>query len=223
MADIALRAPIDWTASSLKPKDVSLKGQSLVSGVKDRTQAGADQVQINGSLVYTPEAPLVANGRVQINGGRFASADGTKLGENLLLSGTVEVVSNTERHPMRVAVKLSLQRGEMLWRKFFADLGGQRPVLQFDGDYLREDDSVRLRQARLTLASTGDIEVTGTINQLARTPSVEIQAHSDNLRAGGFFTFFVQENFKRQYPILDKLSIGGQIAFQLTRATVGTA
>ncbi|MCE3241246.1 MAG: hypothetical protein K0Q83_1753 [Deltaproteobacteria bacterium] len=215
LADIALHAPIDWTASSLKLKDVSLKGQSLVSGAKDRTQAGAEQVQINGSLAYTPQAPLVVNGRVQINGGRFASADGTKLGENLLLSGSVEVVSNTERHPMRVAGKLSLQRGEMLWGKFFADLGGQRPVLEFDGDYLRDDDSVRLRQARLTLASTGGIEVSGTINQLARAPSVEIQAHSDNLSAGGFFTFFVQENFKRQYPILDKLSIGGQIAFQL--------
>jgi hypothetical protein len=131
------------------------------------------------------------------------------------LSGSVEVVSNTERHPMRVAGKLSLQRGEMLWGKFFADLGGQRPVLEFDGDYLRHDDSVRLRQARLTLASTGGIEVSGTINQLAQAPSVEIQAHSDNLSAGGFFTFFVQENFKRQYPILDKLSIGGQLAFQL--------
>ena len=215
LADIALHAPIDWTASSLKLKDVSLKGQSLVSGAKDRTQAGAEQVQINGSLAYTPQAPLVVNGRVQINGGRFASADGTKLGENLLLSGSVEVVSNTERHPMRVTGKLSLQRGEMLWGKFFADLGGQRPVLEFDGDYLRDDDSVRLRQARLTLASTGGIEVSGTINQLAQAPSVEIQAHSDNLSAGGFFTFFVQENFKRQYPILDKLSIGGQLAFQL--------
>jgi hypothetical protein len=215
LADIALHAPIDWTASSLKLKDVSLKGQSLISGAKDRTQAGAEQVQINGSLAYTPQAPLVVNGRVQINGGRFASADGTKLGENLLLSGSVEVVSNTERHPMRVAGKLSLQRGEMLWGKFFADLGGQRPVLEFDGDYLRDDDSVRLRQARLTLASTGGIEVSGTINQLAQAPSVEIQAHSDNLSAGGFFTFFVQENFKRQYPILDKLSIGGQLAFQL--------
>ena len=215
LADIALHAPIDWTASSLKLKDVSLKGQSLVSGEKDRTKAGAEQVQINGSLAYTPEAPLVVNGRVQINGGRFASADGTKLGENLLLSGSVEVVSNTERHPMRIAGKLSLQRGEMLWGKFFAGLGGQRPVLEFDGDYLRDDDSIRLRQGRLTLASTGAIEVSGTINQLARAPSIEIQAHSDNLSAGGFFTSFVQENFKRQYPFIDKLSIGGQIAFQL--------
>jgi hypothetical protein len=215
LADIALHAPIDWTAASLKLKDVSLRGQSLISGAKDRTQAGAEQVEINGSLAYTPEAPLVVNGRVQINGGRFASADGTKLGENLLLSGTVEVVSNTERHPMRVAGKLSLQRGEMLWGKFFADLGGQRAALDFDGDYLRSDDSVRLREVGLTLASTGRIEVSGTINQLARAPSVEIQAHSDNLSAGGFFTFFVQENFKRQYPILDKLSIDGQIAFQL--------
>jgi hypothetical protein len=215
LQDIALHAPIHWNASSLKLKNVSIKGQSLASGAKDRTQAGAEQVQINGSLDYTTEAPLVANGRVQINGGRFASADGTKIGENLLLSGTVEVVSNTARHPMRVAGKLSLQRGEMLWGKFFADLGGQRPVLDFDADYLSNDDSVRLRQTRLTLLSTGSIEVSGTINHLARAPSLEIQANSENFSAGGFFNFFVQENFKRQYPIIGKLTVGGQLAFQL--------
>jgi hypothetical protein len=215
LQDIALHAPIDWNASSLKLKNVSIKGQSLASGAKDRTQAGAEQVQINGSLDYTTEAPLVANGRVQINGGRFASADRTKIGENLLLSGTVEVVSSTARHPMRVAGKLSLERGEMLWGKFFADLGGQRPVLDFDGDYLSNDDSVRLRQTRLTLLSTGSIEVSGTINQLARAPSLEIQAHSEKFSVGGFFNFFVQENFSRQYPIIDKFTVGGQLAFQL--------
>ncbi|HEX2242229.1 MAG TPA: hypothetical protein VHK27_03030, partial [Gammaproteobacteria bacterium] len=101
-------------------------------------------------------------------------ADGTKMGENLLLSGTVEVVSSTAHQPTRVSGKLSLERGEILWGRFFADLGGQRPVLDFHGDYLSTDDSVRLRRARLTLLSTGSIEVSGTINQLARRPSVEI-------------------------------------------------
>jgi hypothetical protein len=215
LAEIVFHAPIDWNASSLKLKNVSIKGQSLVSGAKDRTQAGADQVQINGSLAYTTEARLVANGRVQIAGGRFASADSTKLGEDLLLSGSVDIVSNTAPQPLRVAGKLSLQRGEMLWGKFFADLGKQRPVLDFDGDYLRGDESIRLRQARLTLASTGSIEVSGTIKQFARAPSLEIQAHSEDLSAADFFNFFVKENFKRQYPIIDKLSVAGQIAFQL--------
>jgi hypothetical protein len=215
LADIVLHVPIDWTASSLKLNNVSIKGHSLASGGKDRTRAGAEQMQIDGSLTYTTAAPLIVNGRVQINGGRFGSADGTKLGENLLLSGTVELVSNTARQPMRVAGKLSVQRGEILWGKFFADLGGQRPVLDFDGDYLSSDDSVRLRRARLTLASTGSVEVTGTINQLARAPAVEIQAYSEDFSAGGFFTFFVEENFKRQYPIMDKLRVGGRIAFQL--------
>ncbi len=215
LADIALNAPIHWNASSLKLNNVSIKGRPLLSGAKDGTRAGAEQVQIDGSLAYKTEAPLVINGRVQINGGSFASADGAELGENLLLSSTVEVVSNSARQPMRVAGKLSLQRGEILWGKFFADLGGQRPVLDFDVDYLRTDDSVRLRQTRLSLASIGDIEVSGTINQLARAPSVEIQAHSENFNADGFFTSFVQENFKRQYPIIDKLSVSGQIAFQL--------
>ena len=215
LADVALHAPIDWKASTLELKKVSIKGQSLVAGSKGRTGGGAEQVQIHGSVGYTTEAPLVVNGRVEISGGRFASADGTTVGENLLLSGSIEVISETPGPSMRFAGKLSLQRGEMLWGKFFTDLGGQRPVLDFDLDYLPGGDSVRLRQARLALASIGDIGVSGTINQLARAPLADIQVHAENFNAGGFFNFFVQENFKRQYPILDNLSVGGQIAFQL--------
>ena len=215
LAEVALHVPIDWTASSLKLKNVSIKGQSLVAGSKGRTGGGAKQVQIRGSVGYSTEAPLVVSGRVEISGGRFASADGTTVGENLLFSGSIEVVSKTADPSMRFAGNLSLQRGEMLWGKFFADLGAQRPVLDFDLDYLRGDDSIRLRQARLALASIGNIGISGTINQLARAPLAEIQAHGENFNAGGFFNFFVQENFKRQYPILDKLRVGGQIGFQL--------
>ena len=215
LGDIAIHAPVVWNASSLELKNVSIKGQSLTSGAKDRGQAAAEQVQFNGSLAYKTEAPLVVNGRVQIAGGRFASADGINVGEDLLLSGIVDLVSNSASHSTRLTGKLSLQQGELLSGKFFADLGGQRPVFDFDGEYLRNTDSVRLHRAHLTLASTGNIEVTGAINQLARAPSVEIQARSEDFNAGGFFDFFVRENFKRQYPIVDKFSVGGKIAFQL--------
>jgi hypothetical protein len=103
----------------------------------------------------------------------------------------------------------------MLWGKFFADFAGQRPVLDFDSNYLRDTDNLQLHRARLTLASTGSINITGTIKQLARGPLIDLDVHSQDFNAGGFFDFFVQQTFKRQYPILDNLSVGGQIGLQL--------
>ena len=215
LTDVALHAPVIWNNSSLQLKNISLTGKSFIFSINDRLHAGAEQVQINGSLAYKAEEPLIANGRVQIVGGRFASADGSKVGEKLILSGSGDLIANSPSHSTRLTGKLSLQRGEMLWDKFFADFAGQRPVLDFDGNYLRNVDSLQLHRTRLTLASTGSINITGAIKQLARAPLVDIEVHSENFNAGGFFDFFVQQTFKRQYPILDKLRVGGQIGFQL--------
>jgi hypothetical protein len=215
VTDVALHAPVIWNHSSLQLKNISLSGKSFSLSANDRLKTGAEQVQIDGSLVYKAEEPLMANGRVQIVGGRFASADGTKVGEKLVLSGSADLIANSTSRPARLTGKLSLQQGEILWDKFFADVAGQRTVLDFDGNYLRNANSLQLHRARLTLASTGSINITGTIKQLARAPSIDINVHSQDFNAGSFFDFFVQQTFKRQYPILDKLSVGGQIGFQL--------
>ena len=215
LATLAVHAPVVWKDSSLELRNISLKGKSLNFSAKDRLETGAEQVQIDGSLTYKADEPLAVTAQLQLAGGRFASADSTKVGENLALEGTVGLMSNSAVNSSRITGKLSLIRGEILWGKFFADLGGQRPVLHFDGDYLRQRDSVQFHRAGLTLASTGSIEINGSVSRLTQAPAVDLNARSENIRAGGFFELFLRETFKRRYPILDKLNIVGQIGLEL--------
>lgn len=215
LAHVAINAPVRWNFSSLASKDFSLTAKSLNLGGSDRLQAAAGSIQIDGSLTYGATEPVAVSARVQLAGGRFASADNTRIGENLDLGGTIDLVANKAAGPTRLNGKLSLSRGEILSGKFFADLAGQRPILYFDGDYHGRTDSVALRRAGLTLASIGSLEITGSISRLAQAPTVALDAYSESLNAAGVFDFFFRDTFKRQYALIDRLRVGGLIGLEL--------
>ncbi|MGH7782867.1 MAG: hypothetical protein ACREO5_03355, partial [Candidatus Binatia bacterium] len=167
LASIALHAPIVWKDSSLEMRNISLNGESLTFGAKDHLNTGAQQVQLEGSLTYKANTPLNVTARVQLAGGRFASADSAKMGENLAVGGTLDFISNRANDSIKLTGKLSLERGEILLGKFFVDVGAQRPALNFDADYFPNRETVQLHRADLTLASAGGFAVTGSINGLA--------------------------------------------------------
>jgi hypothetical protein len=90
--------------------------------------------------------------------------------------------------------------------------------LEFDGEYLGDSDGVRLRHARLRLASVGGVGLQGEIERVSATPAVRLEIQSDDLQAGGAFEFFVRETLNRAYPFLDRLTVGGRIGL-LVKAT----
>jgi hypothetical protein len=150
-------------------------------------------------------------GGVRINQARFASADGSTIGENLALRGHFETTAGRDSSAISVSGKLDVDQGEMLWGKFFGDLKLQRPSFQFDGDYVQNADLIRLRQANLTLASVGNVSVKGEIERAARTPAIRLEITTDDIRIAGAFEFFIRETLNRSYPILDRLAVGGRI------------
>ncbi len=108
-----------------------------------------------------------------------------------------------------------METGEILWGKFFGDLKAQKPVLQLDSDYFRGEDRLICRRCHLTLVKVGSVDVAGSIEQVTQTPALRLQVRSTNFSPGGFFEFFLLETFKRQYPVLEKLAVDGQMGFQV--------
>ena len=43
---------------------------------------------------------------------------------------------------------------------------------------------------------------------------LRLQAHSTHFLPGGFFESFLRENLNRQYQVLNKLAVGGELTFQ---------
>jgi hypothetical protein len=141
----------------------------------------------------------------------FASADGSRIGENFAVSGRLETIGAHDGGAISLAGNLGIERGEMLWGKFFADLKSQRPALEFSANYIPSSDLIRLRQASLTLASVGNLAVTGEIEGAAQGAVIRLELKSDDIQTTGAYEFFIRETLNRSYPILDRWAVGGRI------------
>ncbi|HEX9454272.1 MAG TPA: hypothetical protein VGA27_07925, partial [Candidatus Binatia bacterium] len=115
----------------------------------------------------------------------------------------------------RLNGKFSSATGELLWDKFFGDLKSQTPTVEIDADYLLEQDRLECRRCSVILSKVGRIEAVGSVEKLTDAPVLQLRTQSANFSPSGFFDFFLRENFSRQYPILAKIALGGQLNFQL--------
>jgi hypothetical protein len=215
VTNLAVAAPFEWIKPAIRIKEGKLNATKVVYGAKDRWQGSAERLQASASFELKANEPLKISGQFTTAGGKFTSPDSSKVGENLTLSGPFEITFLPGKDSTRVTGKLTAETGELLWGKFFGDLKTQRPALEIDGDYFRGVDRLDCRRCNLNLINIGSVDIAGSIEQVTQTPALRLQARSANFSPGGFFDFFLREAFKVQYPLLDNLAVGGQMAFQL--------
>lgn len=210
-----LHAPMTWKQSGLEFENTTLIAQSLSFSSATGWQTGAAQLEMGGSLAYNADQPLKMQASIQLSDGRFASPDSSKMAEGLSLAGRFDLSLNAPSDITRLAGKLAVGRGEMLWGRHFVDLGKHRPVLQLDGDYLRQRDSIALRHTELSLSSAGSLVVTGSIAELSQEPVLDLAARGDNLDVGQFFEELVRLTYRQTSPVLDDLVVGGRLGLQI--------
>jgi hypothetical protein len=212
LAELNLQTPILWSGGSLRAGDIQLLGRKLAVDPKNLVEISAEEIRFDGTMEKLTDEPVKVAGGVRINQGRFTSADGSRVGENLALSGRFETTAGHDRGAISMAGKLDIEQGEMLWGKFFSDLKSLRPSFQFDCDYVQNSDVIRLRQANLALASVGTVAVKGEIERAPQTPVMRLEINSDDIQSGGAFEL-MRQTLNRSYPILDRLAVGGRIGF----------
>jgi hypothetical protein len=215
VANLVVAAPFEWITPSLRFKEAKLSATKIVYGAKERWQGSAERMQASASFDLKTDEPLKISGQFATAGGKFTSRDSSKAGENLSLSGPFEITFLPGKNAASVTGKLTAEAGEVLWGKFFGDLKTPRPALEIDGDYFRSSDRLDCRRCNVNLINVGRVDFAGSIEHVTQTPALRLQARSANFSPGGFFDFFLREAFKVQYPVLDNLAVGGQMAFQL--------
>lgn len=215
VANISVSAPFEWIKPTLRFTATKIRANKLVYTPKERWQAATEKLQLDAAFDYRAGQAVRLSGLIESAGVKFSSADSAKVGENLSLRGPFELVVDPAKSAASLSGKFSAGGGELLWGKFFGDLKSQSPVLELDADYLHGQDRLDCRRCNLNLAKIGRFEVGGTIEHLTETPVLYLQASSADFSPSGFFDFFLRETFNRQYPILDKLAGGGQMAFRL--------
>ena len=216
IASATVAAPFEWTNPTLRFKETKIRAEKLTYTPKDRWQAAAEKLQIDATFDYQAKQPLIKlNGRVETTGAKFNSPDSTKIGENLNLRGPLQLMVDSEKQITTVSGKISADNGEILWGKFFGDVKLQKPVVDLEVDYVRNRDRLDCRRCRVNFATIGAVEASGAIERLMENPEFRLRAQSASFSPNGFFEFFLRETFKRQYPVLDRLNLAGQMAFQL--------
>ncbi len=214
LAGFSLRAPFRWANGQLAIQNARVDGKKLSFAGSDQLKSAVEQAEIH-AISYDPKKPGLITAQIKLTGGQFTAADSSKVGEGLSVNGSVAVTAHANRNTTAMVASLNLTAGELLWGKFFGDLKTQRPALTIDAEYSRDNDRLQCRRCDLTLATVGQVNLTGSVEQITGTPQLRLQARSDNLSPAGFFEFFLRETFHRQYPLLDKLAVSGQMAMKL--------
>ena len=215
VANLTVAVPFEWMKPALRIREAKLTATKPAYGAKDRWQSSAERLQMNASLDLKANEPLKISGRIETAGAKFNSPDSSKVGEDLTLRGPFEMLLSPAKNSASIKGKFTAETGELLWGKFFGDLKAQQPALELDGDYSRIQDRLECRRCNFTLAKIGAVDLAGSIERLGQSPALRLQARSANFSPGAFFEFFLRENFKRQYPVLEKLGVGGDMTFQL--------
>src|SRR5258705_1336715 len=214
LENLFLNAPFTWSRPTWRVGEAQLTALKLTYGDKDRWQAGAERVQASETMDFAADQPVKITGRLKSAGGKFASPDGSKLGENLTLDGVFELRSDPAKHSIGVGGKFRAEAGELLWGKIFADLKLQQPVIELQADYFRDLDRLDCRRCNFNLIKIGSVDVSGSVERLSQSPELRLQARSANFLPGGFYDFVLRQSFNREYPLLDRLALGGELAFQ---------
>jgi hypothetical protein len=211
VAEVDFKTPVAWADASFRAGAIELRARTLAVKRPNRLDVSAGQFRFDGTMDKQRDEPVKVAGAVRISQAGFASADGSKVGEKLAVSGHVETIAGHNSGAIALAGKLDIGEGEVLWGKFFADLKPQRPSLEFDGEYANDGDVIRVRNAKLSLASVGGVSVKGEIERASETPVMRLEIQSSDLQAAGAFEFFIRETLNRTYPILDRLAVAGRI------------
>jgi hypothetical protein len=214
LASFSLSAPFRWASGELAVQSARVDAKKFSFEGRDKPKSAVAQAEI-GAISYDPKKPGLVTAQIKLSGGQFASVDSSKVGEGLALDGTVEITAPSARKSMAVIAKLTFTAGELLWGKFFGDLKTQKPALLIDAEYTRDSDRLQCRRCDLSLATVGQVNLSGSIEKVSETPQLHLQARSDNLSPTGLFEFFLRDTYNRQYPLLDKLAVSGRMALQL--------
>ena len=209
LRQLNLTAPFAWANSTLRANDVRIQGKALAFK-SSAVQFTTEELQLDGALELNPNEPMKTTGKLRLLRGRYATPDGSKMGENFALAGHLNI-TNGEKNIFSLTGNLNVEEGEILWGKFFGDFKSQKPSIDFDGDYFARQDELQIRRLELSLATVGKVGLFGTVQQISQKPIARIQVTGDDIQSSSVFDFFIRETLSRSYPILDQLTLGGRV------------
>ncbi len=148
--------------------------------------------KINGVVQLSGQSDGLAHADVKLalNEVTFSDATGLHAGENISIDLNAKVTRGDQREGGNVwqwNVDASWPKGEVFWQPLYFAGRGHR--FHAGGDL--DEDTVRLRKGRLTLADIGEMDFSGTVDSSTKALR-EFSLTADNLQLAGLFEQVLQ-------------------------------
>ena len=153
-------------------------------------------------------------GRLKSAGGKFASPDGSKLGENFAIDGDFELRTDPVEHSIGVGGSFAPTPASSCGANFCGSQKCSNRSLNSRPIIFAISTASIVAAATFNLTKIGSVDVSGSVEGFSQSPKLRLQARSANFLPGGFYEFVLRSSFNREYPLLDKLTLGGELAFQ---------
>ncbi len=171
---------------------------------------GMGRFQTSLQATVPQNAPLRVSGSVYLtlmNAG-FSSSDETMIGEGIDLKASSVFGSTLPFSQVNFRLDSEMTGFELLMGKFYGSFKDR--VLGFSAAGRYADGSLMITESRLDAARIGSMGLSGTVSEIARSPSLDADIQITDLSNSEAYDLFIRDTFQDRVPTLSRLRIDGE-------------
>lgn len=169
-----------------------------------------------GHLSYTRKAGFRGDFDWALEEIRFEGPDGLFMGEGIGLDIQLQGSSDRQGRRIQVDMQAGSKKGEILYDRWYMDLGRRSLSGAIQADYLPATALMRVKKGGIDAAALFDASFSGAIERLTDSPAgrLEVEVKADDLSS--LVTVFLKEPFQEVQPLLGGLDVAGRSNLSLT-------
>lgn len=171
--------------------------------------SGLDDLQINAVLKKNQQGTVTT--RLNFTNLGFQDQDAAYMGEGIDVSAETDVDIDLKQSGVSGHGALRIQGGEILFDKFYLDLGKNPLSASLKGRYEAQKKSLQLSSLRLGFKDILNFAMNGMVLGEGESLSVNLSMDVEETPLKPIFHHFILEPFKTQKPSLASLQIDGKM------------
>jgi hypothetical protein len=198
--------------TELKGEDIHLVQSLLALGlVPPGWQfTGLDSLYVRATLKDKDRCGFIY--RLGFRDFTFQDRDGVYMGEKIAVRAESVGEINLKRSDVTIDSNLKVDGGEILWDRFYLNLGKTPVCLSFSGMYGMQAKSLQLSKVHVGLKDVFGLDMHGSILDEAPSPSIDLSAKIPETALNPIFYHFVSEPFRRGNPLLASMHTEGSVS-----------
>lgn len=182
------------------------------------TLQGKGKIYAACAVTYSRLSGFHVTGETEVNlsDAGFFSTDFTRGAENMNISAETAFTFSDKTNILSVDMNATVTDFELLWGRFYGSFREKDVSLSLNGEYRRTQDIFSASHGRIAIDHIGTVHITGTLRDLAREPSFDIDMNIRDFSNRNVYDFFIRDTFGERFPFLSGIEIGGTASSHVT-------